>query len=65
MSNRRRRYLQETKIKDKKGTVEFKAYFLDANEQAQIHTKNPSFIKSWENGFLLPGKSNHKLCSIS
>jgi SEC-C motif-containing protein len=40
----------------KHGTVEFKAYFLDANRQPQIHHENSSFQKELGKWFFVDGK---------
>lgn len=41
---------------DKKGTVEFKAYFLDAVEQPQIHHELSNFAKELGKWFFVDGK---------
>ena len=42
--------------KDKKGTVEFKAYFLDANQEPQIHHELSNFAKELGRWFFVDGK---------
>lgn len=42
--------------KDKKGTVEFKAYFLDAARQSQIHHELSNFAKELGKWFFVDGK---------
>ncbi len=42
--------------KDKKGTVEFKAYFLDSDEQPQIHHELSNFRKELGSWFFVDGK---------
>lgn len=42
--------------KDKVGTVEFKAYFLDENKEAQIHHENSNFRKELGKWFFVDGK---------
>lgn len=41
---------------DKKGTVEFKAYFLNENEQPQIHHELSNFEKYLGKWFFVDGK---------
>lgn len=41
---------------DKKGTVEFKAYYLDANNQLQIHHEVSNFQKELGKWFFVDGK---------
>jgi SEC-C motif domain protein len=41
---------------DKQGTVEFKAYYLDADQQPQIHHENSSFRKELGKWFFVDGK---------
>lgn len=41
---------------DKQGTVEFKAYYLDADHQPQIHHENSSFRKELGKWFFVDGK---------
>ncbi len=43
-------------VKDKQGTVEFKAYFLDANGQWQIHHETSKFVKELGKWFFVDGK---------
>ena len=43
-------------VKDKQGTVEFKAYFLDANEQPHIHHESSNFTKELGKWFFVDGK---------
>lgn len=43
-------------VKDKQGTVEFKAYFLDENRQPQIHHENSNFVKELGKWFFVDGK---------
>jgi SEC-C motif domain protein len=43
-------------VKDKQGTVEFKAYFLDENSQPQIHHENSNFAKELGKWFFVDGK---------
>ena len=43
-------------VKDKQGTVEFKAYFLDADGQPQIHHENSNFVKELGKWFFVDGK---------
>lgn len=42
--------------KDKKGTVEFKAYFIDANGAPQIHHELSNFAKELGKWFFIDGK---------
>lgn len=42
--------------KDKTGTVEFKAYFTDANGQAQIHHEHSNFRKELGKWFFVDGR---------
>lgn len=42
--------------KDKGGTVEFKAYFTDANGNPQIHHENSNFRKELGKWFFVDGK---------
>jgi SEC-C motif-containing protein len=42
--------------KDKKGIVEFKAYFLDAEGQSQIHHERSNFVKELGKWFFVDGK---------
>lgn len=42
--------------KDKKGTIEFKAYFLDAARQPQIHHELSTFAKELGKWFFVEGK---------
>lgn len=41
---------------DKQGTVEFKAYYLDANNQLQIHHEISNFRKELGKWFFVDGK---------
>ena len=41
---------------DKQGTVEFKAYYLDADDQPQIHHENSNFRKELGKWFFVDGK---------
>jgi len=41
---------------DKHGTVEFKAYFLDADNQPQIHHEHSNFRKELGKWFFVDGK---------
>ena len=41
---------------DKKGTVEFKAYYLDPNLTPQIHHENSNFVKELGKWFFVDGK---------
>ena len=43
-------------VRDKQGTVEFKAYFLDANRQPQTHHENSNFAKELGKWFFVDGK---------
>ncbi len=43
-------------VKDKQGTVEFKAYFLDADGQPQIHHESSNFTKELGKWFFVDGK---------
>lgn len=43
-------------IKDKNGTVEFKAYYLNAAKQPQIHHENSNFRKELGKWFFVDGK---------
>ncbi len=43
-------------ITDKKGTVEFKAYFIDADGTAQIHHERSEFAKELGKWFFVDGK---------
>jgi SEC-C motif domain protein len=43
-------------VKDKQGTVEFKAYFLDENSQPQIHHEISNFAKELGKWFFVDGK---------
>lgn len=42
--------------KDKKGTVEFKAYFLDPNHEPQIHHELSNFAKELGKWFFVDGR---------
>jgi SEC-C motif-containing protein len=42
--------------RDRKGTVEFKAYFLDENDQPQIHHERSNFQKELGKWFFFDGK---------
>ncbi len=42
--------------KDKKGIVEFKAYFLDETRQPQIHHERSNFVKELGKWFFVNGK---------
>lgn len=42
--------------KDKKGIVEFKAYFLDAEGQSQIHHERSNFVKELGKWFFVDGE---------
>lgn len=42
--------------KDKKGMVEFKAYYLDKNEKLQIHHEHSNFVKELGKWFFVDGK---------
>lgn len=44
--------------KDKKGTVEFMAYFTDANGNPQIHHELSNFQKELGRWFFVDGRSN-------
>ncbi len=46
----------EGEARDKKGTVEFKAYFSDANNEPQIHHENSNFRKELGKWFFVDGK---------
>ena len=46
----------EGEAKDKKGTVEFKAYFLDENNQPQVHHETSEFRKELGKWFFVDGK---------
>lgn len=46
----------EGNAKDKKGTVEFKAYFLDAEDKTQIHHELSNFRKELGKWFFVDGK---------
>lgn len=41
---------------DKQGTVEFKAFYFDANNQPQIHHENSNFRKELGKWFFVDGK---------
>jgi len=41
---------------DKNGIVEFKAYFLDAENQPQIHHESSNFVKELGKWFFMDGK---------
>ena len=43
-------------VRDKQGKVEFKAYFLDANGQPQIHHEKSNFVKELGKWFFVDGK---------
>jgi SEC-C motif domain protein len=43
-------------VRDKQGTVEFKAYFLDENGQPQIHHEISNFAKELGKWFFVDGK---------
>lgn len=43
--------------KDKKGTVEFKAYYLDSKLKLHIHHERSNFIKELGKWFYVDGKS--------
>ncbi len=45
------------RAKDIRGTVEFKAYFLDANREPQIHHELSNFIKELGKWFFVDGKN--------
>ena len=47
---------KEGEAKDKKGIVEFKAYFLDAKQQPQIHHERSNFAKELGKWFFVDGK---------
>lgn len=42
--------------KDKKGEIEFKAYYLDSNQQMQIHREHSKFVKELGKWFFVDGK---------
>jgi SEC-C motif-containing protein len=42
--------------KDKRGTVEFKAFYLDATSEPQIHHENSNFAKELGKWFFVDGK---------
>ncbi len=42
---------------DKKGTVEFKAYYLDSDSQPNIHHEHSMFVKELGRWFFMDGKS--------
>lgn len=42
--------------KDKKGMVEFKAYYLDEHQQPQIHHEHSNFLKELGKWFFVDGK---------
>ncbi len=46
----------EGEATDKTGIVEFKAYFLDANKQLQIHHENSNFRRELGKWFFVEGK---------
>lgn len=46
----------EGEAKDKRGTVEFKAYFLDADREPQIHHELSNFQKELGRWFFVDGK---------
>jgi SEC-C motif-containing protein len=46
----------EGEAKDKKGTVEFKAYFTDENGHTQIHYEHSNFRKELGKWFFVDGK---------
>lgn len=46
----------EGSAKDKKGTVEFKAYFLDADRHPQVHHELSNFAKELGKWFFVDGK---------
>ena len=46
----------EGEAKDKKGVVEFKAFFLDANNRPQIHHERSNFAKELGRWFFVDGK---------
>ena len=43
-------------LKDKKGMVEFKAYYLDEHQQLQIHHEYSNFLKELGKWFFVDGK---------
>lgn len=43
--------------KDKKGMVEFKAYYLDEQQQLQIHHEHSNFLKELGKWFFVDGKT--------
>lgn len=43
--------------KDKKGMVEFKAYYLDEQRQLQIHHERSNFLKELGKWFFVDGKT--------
>jgi SEC-C motif-containing protein len=46
----------EGNAKDKKGMVEFKAYYLDEDQQLQIHHEHSNFLKELGKWFFVDGK---------
>lgn len=46
----------EGEAKDKNGTVEFKAYFLDTDKQTQIHHEISTFRRELGKWFFVDGK---------
>ncbi len=44
-------------LKDKKGMVEFKAYYLDEQRQLQIHHERSNFLKELGKWFFVDGKT--------
>ena len=48
----------EGETKDKKGTVEFKAYYTDKNGQPQIHHETSNFLKELGKWFFVDGRVN-------
>ncbi len=43
-------------VRDKRGTVEFKAYYLDSDQQPQIHHEFSNFVKELGKWFFVDGK---------
>ncbi|MEP6904020.1 MAG: YchJ family metal-binding protein [Actinomycetota bacterium] len=46
-------------IKDKRGMVEFRAFYLDVDQQLQIHHEYSNFVKEIGNWFFVDGKVAH------
>jgi SEC-C motif-containing protein len=52
------------KINDSRGIVEFKAFFKDKNEKAQIHHERSTFVKENDKWYYFEGKINPKAINL-